>query len=158
MNLVSTLQSEKKLVDVTGLEPVTPCLQRLVARKINNLQEVQRESTKCEKLRSANDFAERTSTLIDCHRVCWWAQNWAQSNSSLPYPTPPPVPAVSLDRARILNSGPSPLDLLQPCTNSPGPAAASHSPSPTGTPRLSPWGEVYPRVGPRCGIFGFREF
>jgi hypothetical protein len=27
MNLVSVLQSEKKLVDVTGIEPVTPCLQ-----------------------------------------------------------------------------------------------------------------------------------
>jgi hypothetical protein len=27
MNPVSVLQSEKKLVDVTGIEPVTPCLQ-----------------------------------------------------------------------------------------------------------------------------------
>jgi hypothetical protein len=27
MNSVSFLQSEKKLVDVTGIEPVTPCLQ-----------------------------------------------------------------------------------------------------------------------------------
>ena len=27
MNSVSVLQSEKKLVDVTGIEPVTPCLQ-----------------------------------------------------------------------------------------------------------------------------------
>jgi len=27
----------KRLVDVTGIEPVTPCLQRLVARRINNL-------------------------------------------------------------------------------------------------------------------------
>jgi hypothetical protein len=27
MSLVSLLQSEKKLVDVTGIEPVTPCLQ-----------------------------------------------------------------------------------------------------------------------------------
>jgi hypothetical protein len=27
MNLVSAVQSENKLVDVTGLEPVTPCLQ-----------------------------------------------------------------------------------------------------------------------------------
>ena len=27
MNLVGALQSEKKLVDVTGIEPATPCLQ-----------------------------------------------------------------------------------------------------------------------------------
>jgi hypothetical protein len=27
MNRVSALRSEKKLVDVTGIEPVTPCLQ-----------------------------------------------------------------------------------------------------------------------------------
>jgi hypothetical protein len=27
MNLTSALQSEKKLVDVTGFEPATPCLQ-----------------------------------------------------------------------------------------------------------------------------------
>ena len=27
MNPLSLLQSEKKLVDVTGIEPVTPCLQ-----------------------------------------------------------------------------------------------------------------------------------
>jgi hypothetical protein len=27
-------------VDVTGIEPVTPCLQRLFARRINNLPEV----------------------------------------------------------------------------------------------------------------------
>jgi hypothetical protein len=27
MNLLSALRSEKKLVDVTGIEPVTPCLQ-----------------------------------------------------------------------------------------------------------------------------------
>jgi hypothetical protein len=33
MNLVSTLQSEKKLVDVAGLEPATPCLQS--KRKFN---------------------------------------------------------------------------------------------------------------------------
>ena len=27
MNPLNPLQSEKKLVDVTGIEPVTPCLQ-----------------------------------------------------------------------------------------------------------------------------------
>ena len=27
MNLVNSLQSEKKLVDVAGIEPATPCLQ-----------------------------------------------------------------------------------------------------------------------------------
>jgi hypothetical protein len=30
MNSVSVLRSEKKLVDVTGIEPVTPCLQTRV--------------------------------------------------------------------------------------------------------------------------------
>jgi hypothetical protein len=45
MNPLNPLQSEKNLVDVTGIEPVTPCLQRLVARRINNLQECQPEST-----------------------------------------------------------------------------------------------------------------
>ncbi len=30
MKLVSALQSEKKLVDVTGIEPATPCLQSIV--------------------------------------------------------------------------------------------------------------------------------
>ena len=29
MNLVSALQSEKKLVDVRGFEPLTPCLQSM---------------------------------------------------------------------------------------------------------------------------------
>jgi hypothetical protein len=32
MNSVSVLQSEKKLVDVTGIEPVTPCLQSVRQR------------------------------------------------------------------------------------------------------------------------------
>jgi hypothetical protein len=30
-------RAEIKLVDVTGIEPATPCLQRLVARRINKL-------------------------------------------------------------------------------------------------------------------------
>jgi hypothetical protein len=30
MNLVNVLQSEKKLVDVTGIEPVIPCLQNKI--------------------------------------------------------------------------------------------------------------------------------
>jgi hypothetical protein len=34
MNSVSVLQSEKKLVDVTGIEPVTPCLQRRERKSI----------------------------------------------------------------------------------------------------------------------------
>jgi hypothetical protein len=29
--------SLKRMVDVAGIEPATPCLQRLVARRINNL-------------------------------------------------------------------------------------------------------------------------
>jgi hypothetical protein len=29
MNLVSAMQSEKKLVDVAGIEPATPCLQSI---------------------------------------------------------------------------------------------------------------------------------
>jgi len=34
MNLVSVLQSENKLVDVRGFEPLTPCLQ---SRSVKNL-------------------------------------------------------------------------------------------------------------------------
>ena len=30
----------KRLVNVTGIEPVTPCLQRLDARRINDLHRV----------------------------------------------------------------------------------------------------------------------
>ena len=37
MNLVSTLQSEKKLVDVTGIEPVTPCLQSRAGKTLKAL-------------------------------------------------------------------------------------------------------------------------
>jgi hypothetical protein len=40
MNLVSTFQSEKKLVDVTGLEPVTPCLQRTEGKTLTALSGV----------------------------------------------------------------------------------------------------------------------
>jgi len=32
----------KRLVDVTGIEPATPCLQRLDAQEINNLATVSR--------------------------------------------------------------------------------------------------------------------
>jgi hypothetical protein len=35
----------KNMVDVTGIEPVTPCLQRLVALRINNLHQVRRSAT-----------------------------------------------------------------------------------------------------------------
>ena len=35
------------MVDVTGIEPVTPCLQRLVARRINELHGTRRVATKC---------------------------------------------------------------------------------------------------------------
>jgi hypothetical protein len=37
MNLVSLLQSEKKLVDATGIEPVTPCLQRTGVLSISSI-------------------------------------------------------------------------------------------------------------------------
>jgi hypothetical protein len=50
MNWLSALRSEKKLVDVTGIEPVTPCLQRLVARRISNLHALRRNATDCYKL------------------------------------------------------------------------------------------------------------
>jgi hypothetical protein len=39
MNTLSLLLSAKKLVDVTGIEPVPPCLQRLFARTINDLRQ-----------------------------------------------------------------------------------------------------------------------
>jgi hypothetical protein len=38
--------NQKELVDVTGIEPVTLCLQRLDARKINDLQQL-RSFTTC---------------------------------------------------------------------------------------------------------------
>ena len=38
MNSVSVLQSEKKLVDVTGIEPVTPCLQSTRLASIRSIQ------------------------------------------------------------------------------------------------------------------------
>jgi hypothetical protein len=34
MNLVSALQSEKKLVDVRGFEPLTPCLQSRLGKTL----------------------------------------------------------------------------------------------------------------------------
>ena len=34
MSLTSALQSEKKLVDVAGIEPATPCLQRRERKSI----------------------------------------------------------------------------------------------------------------------------
>jgi hypothetical protein len=37
MNSVSVLQSEKKLVDVTGIEPVTPCLQSIGLASIRSI-------------------------------------------------------------------------------------------------------------------------
>ena len=36
MNRLSALRSEKKLVDVTGIEPVTPCLQSKSAASISS--------------------------------------------------------------------------------------------------------------------------
>ena len=44
------LQVVEKMVDVTGIEPATPCLQRLVARRINNLHglpQITTERYKC---------------------------------------------------------------------------------------------------------------
>jgi len=38
MNSVSVLQSEKKLVDVTGIEPVTPCLQSIGLDSIRSIR------------------------------------------------------------------------------------------------------------------------
>jgi hypothetical protein len=40
------LQVVENMVDVTGIEPVTPCLQRLVARRFNNLRQVRPIATK----------------------------------------------------------------------------------------------------------------
>ena len=40
MNPLSPLQSEKKLVDVTGIEPATPCLQSRAGKTLNALSGV----------------------------------------------------------------------------------------------------------------------
>jgi hypothetical protein len=42
-------EKEENLVDVTGIEPVTPCLQRLVARRINKLHQVRWNARDCYK-------------------------------------------------------------------------------------------------------------
>jgi len=46
-----------KLVDVTGIEPATPCLQRLVARRINNLHGQRRSATECYKCNIAEELS-----------------------------------------------------------------------------------------------------
>jgi hypothetical protein len=40
MNSVSVLQSENKLVDVTGIEPVTPCLQSVNGARATSAYEL----------------------------------------------------------------------------------------------------------------------
>ena len=40
MNPLNPLQSEKKLVDVTGIEPVTPCLQSRLGKTLKALSGV----------------------------------------------------------------------------------------------------------------------
>jgi hypothetical protein len=37
MNPLSALRSDRKLVDVTGIEPVTPCLQRRATQETDDL-------------------------------------------------------------------------------------------------------------------------
>jgi Phage integrase family len=73
------LKSLKTLVDVTGIEPVTPCLQRLVARRINKLHQVRWNATDCYKCIHRRWLSGLIHYSVAISRVRWWAQNWAQS-------------------------------------------------------------------------------
>ena len=52
----------KTLVDVTGIEPVTPCLQRLRARRISELHGVRRNATDCYKCCAHEDLWREVNT------------------------------------------------------------------------------------------------
>jgi hypothetical protein len=65
------------MVDVTGIEPVTPCLQRLVARRINKLHgmsPIATEPYKCILTLRLNAIRQHP---VAKGRVWWWAQNWS---------------------------------------------------------------------------------
>src|SRR5712664_1358584 len=69
------------MVDVTGLEPATPCLQRLVARRINKLDGRRRIATECYKCSAGLGLVVSRRQPVALGRVWWWAQNRAQSLS-----------------------------------------------------------------------------
>jgi hypothetical protein len=73
-----------KLVDVTGIEPATPCLQRLVARRINKLHGTRPIATKCYQVQRGLGVSRGTQHTVALGRVRWWAQNWAQSDGLHP--------------------------------------------------------------------------
>jgi hypothetical protein len=66
------------LVDVTGIEPVTACLQRLVARRINDLDGTRSFATECYQVQRPLEVRKGTRRPVSLSKV-WWAQNWAQS-------------------------------------------------------------------------------
>ena len=56
-------------MDVTGIEPMTPCLQRLVARRVNNLHDMQKIAGASE--RDSELYLERhNGTAIRPGRAC----------------------------------------------------------------------------------------
>ena len=67
------------LVDVTGIEPVTACLQRLVARRINDLDGTRSFATECYQVQRRLEVRKGTRQPVSLSKVRWWAQNWAQS-------------------------------------------------------------------------------
>ncbi len=68
MNSVSVLQSEKKLVDVTGIEPVTPCLQSIGLDSIRSIRYFQLLTfpTNRGTCFSLNAIPNGTNTLDSC--------------------------------------------------------------------------------------------
>src|SRR5580693_8374458 len=68
------------MVDATGIEPVTPCLQRLVARKINDLDTIRLFATEYYQVQRRLGVRCRTRQPVAPGRVRWWAQNWVQSD------------------------------------------------------------------------------
>src|SRR5215831_7638978 len=67
------------MVDVTGIEPATPCLQRLFARRINKLYATSPFATESYKFFIRENLNEPTRTRVTLGRARWWAQKWAQS-------------------------------------------------------------------------------
>jgi hypothetical protein len=78
LRVLTAVEREENLVDVTGIEPVTPCLQRLVARRINKLHQVRWNATDCYKCIHRRWLSGLIHYSVAISRVRWWAQNWAQ--------------------------------------------------------------------------------
>ena len=79
-----TCKSLKNLVDVTGIEPATPCLQRLDARRINYLHGVRLRATNYYKYFLHGLLAGEIPHSVALGRAWSWAQKWAQPRDKSP--------------------------------------------------------------------------